>query len=184
MAKKVTPENDASVEYVANIATDSAPTDVPTDVPTDAPTDVIVLSKLSVANIGANAKAILAFPPESKEVNRLALAVGQASGLKHVEDKVRGVTHCALLGNFEFTNLASGKLFRSGVCYLPPGVHDMVVSAVKSLEDESQSVTFALEISTVRDSCPAGYTYQSRNLIPVIASDPLTELRKAIGYTT
>lgn len=65
--------------------------------------------------------------------------------------------------------------FRSGVLYLPSGIHDRLAAALKG--DDAQPVKFAIEIYTVKASNPAGYSYEARALTETQVSDPLAEMR-------
>lgn len=111
----------------------------------------------------------------------IARVYGEAHGIKIVEDKINGDVHEALSGDFEAENLETHELFRSGVLYLPAGIHDMVASAVKGLHVEGESVKFALEIRAVIASNKAGYSYEAKNLLKAAIVDPLAEMRRSFG---
>lgn len=114
----------------------------------------------------------------------VAVVIGYARGIKEVTDKVRGDVFHALVGEFEAQNLETGEFYRSGVLYLPAGIHDMLESSVKKLEGETDFVSFALQILAVKASNPAGYSYEAKSLMPAKAVDPLEELRAELGGGT
>lgn len=111
----------------------------------------------------------------------IAVVMGMASGIKEVVDKVRGDVYHALVGEFEAENLETGEVFRSGVLYLPAGIHDMVEGAVKKLQGESDFVQFALQINVIKSASSAGYAYQAKSLIQNRQVDPLNDLRASLA---
>lgn len=137
--------------------------------------DVRVIGKITMRTIKVQ---------PSKHANEkgasIAKVYGQAFETKEVIDKVRGDVFVALVGNFEAVNEESGEVFRSGVLYLPAGIHDMLTSAV-SKKGESEYVQFALDIRAVKASNPAGYSYEARSLTPASTVDPLDQLRNGIA---
>lgn len=137
------------------------------------------VSKISMKSIGVS--------PAKHATDKgtpIAIILGMASGLKDVVDKVRGETFHALVGEFEANNLETGEVFRSGVLYLPTGIHDMIEGGVKKLQGESDFVQFALQIIAVKANNPAGYTYQAKSLVPSQTVDPLTKLRQSLSTST
>lgn len=85
-------------------------------------------------------------------------------------------------GNFEGVDYATGTKARSGVLYLPSGIHEQIVSAVDSgeLDDKDRPITnsvrFALEIIAVPATNPHGYSYKAKHLMDAAEDDPLAEL--------
>lgn len=80
----------------------------------------------------------------------------------------------ALLGNFEATNLQTGEVFRSGVCFLPSYVADIVAG---QLIGDTQSVKFAFDVYAVFDeNSITSYQYQAMPLMAVSEDDPLKQL--------
>jgi len=139
-----------------------------------------------------NIKALGCDPRLDKNVARKLLCriYGTAQGLKHGEDG-SGKVWTALVGNFEGVNIEEGSddigvVVRSGKLFLPEGIQGLIEGAIKEIENtaggkEEASVTFALEIASIRAQNPIGYSYAAKNLAPVKKEDPLGELRKLIG---
>lgn len=138
--------------------------------------EVSLISKMSL-------KTLKTSPAKhaSESGTPIAVIFGMASGIKEVVDKVRGDVYHALTGEFEAQNIETGERFRSGVLYLPAGIHEMIEAPVKKLESESDYVAFALQMLAVKSSNPAGYSYQARNLMPSKQVDPLEELRSQLS---
>ncbi len=143
--------------------------------------DVNIVSKLSMKTIRVNPAK---FATDSGAP--IALVYGQLTGIKDVVDKVRGDVYHALLGSFEGQNLETGERFRSGVLYLPAGIHDMLSASVAKLpeDDDSAYVEFGLEIRAVKAKNPAGYSYEAKSLLKPKASDPLEQLRALLPTNT
>src|SRR5271169_1061475 len=113
--------------------------------------DVKVVSKLSMRTIKTQPAKFA-----SEAGTPIAVIYGQANKVKDVLDKVRGDIYHALSGTFEGINLDTKEVFRSGVLYLPAGIHEMIENPVKKLTEESDFVQFALELRAVKASNPAG----------------------------
>lgn len=139
-----------------------------------------ILSKLSIGTMGLKGASILGRPAEERSI-KLATIYGQVGGFKKVEDKLSGVTHEPLTGIFEgISHLDNGKLYQSGILYLPVGSHDQLLDAAKKLMSESDSVDFALDIFAVRSTNAAGYTYEAKSLMKPVGVDPLDAIRKQL----
>jgi hypothetical protein len=69
---------------------------------------------------------------------------------------------------------------RSGTCYLPTGINEMVIEAFKSCGDgEKAQIDFAYKVMTIKAANPVGYSYQFESLHePAAADDPLESLRQ------
>lgn len=130
-------------------------------------------------NAGVNPKKIHA-APESQRALDLAVILGEASGIKQVDDPAHGTIHEALTGRFQATNCETGDVVRSGMLYLPKGIHETVTAAVKKAED-GDVVRFALRVRSVRAENPAGYSYEAVPLLKPEESDPLDKLAAEIG---
>ena len=136
------------------------------------------VGKMSVKALGCKPKKV------SDENPKIALCqiFGKADGVKVGED-ASGKVWEALTGSFGGINLESGEEFRSGKLFLPPGIHEVIESAVKQLGEnpDGLAVKFAIEIYVVVASNPIGYSYQAKNLIKAETTDELTEIRKALA---
>lgn len=138
-------------------------------------------AKLTVATIGGA-------PERAKtEKTRVGVAtfIGIATGTKMVENQNEPEKpYVAVTGNFEAVNLYTGEIYRSGILYLPTGLHDLVVNMldqVKGDEDRSKfdkaAVEFALQIDAEPADNAAGYQYVGKSLLPPQKADALSHLR-------
>src|SRR5512146_888366 len=137
-------------------------------------------AKLTIATIGGS-------PERAKtEKGRVHVAqiFGIATGTKEVPnpmDETKPFT--AIVGNFEAVNMHDGTIHRSGVLYLPGGLHEMVTGMLDELKDNKESkfdkpqVQFALAIDATPADNPAGYQYVGNSLLPPAKADPLAMLR-------
>lgn len=137
--------------------------------------EVSYVSKMSV-------KTLKCDPRLEKGVEKQVLCriYGLATGTKVKEDKVTGQIWTPLVGEFEGVNIEDGSIYRSGVLYLPNGIHEVIESAVTKLKDPENagvSVQFALEISSVKANNKIGYSYEAKNLVKADVADPLEQLR-------
>lgn len=93
-----------------------------------------------------------------------------------------GTQTFAVIGTFEAVDSETGEVFRSSRLFLPEGVHETLIDAVKVLPDDpAASVTFGFDVRSVPSASPAGYSYQTRPLLQNVNSDPLSALRGEIG---
>lgn len=139
-----------------------------------------IVSKLSLGTMGIKGQVILA---EKAEIRSKVIAViyGKVGGFKSVEDKLTGQVHTPVTGTFVGINrIDDNREYQSGLLYLPSGIHDQLLDAAKKLMDESDSVDFALEISAVRSSNAAGFSYEARPLIKPVGVDPLDAIRQQL----
>ena len=107
----------------------------------------------------------------------LARIYGYAAGVKAKEDST-GNVHQAIIGQFEGVNLNTGEVFRSGVLYLPGGIHELLA---KPAAENNANVQFALEIHAIPAGNPIGYSYSAKSLLPVTARGPLDDLRTTLA---
>jgi hypothetical protein len=142
--------------------------------------ETTIISKMSVKTIKANPRVASVEPEGSTKKFKLAQIYGQANGTKIVEDRNSGDSHESLTGNFEAKNLQDGTMYSSGVLYLPKGIHESVVAAVKGLTNDNDSISFALEISAVPANNPIGYSYEAVSLMKPVGVDPLEAIRAAL----
>jgi hypothetical protein len=141
--------------------------------------DMKLVSKLTIKSAGANPKKIHAVP-DGVEFLSLCTIVGIADGIKQVEDPNQGKVFFPLTGRFQATNSANGDITRSGILYLPTGIHETYEAAVRKLE-EGDSIRFALELRAVKATNPAGYSYEAVDLLPMAEVDPLQEITKTLA---
>ena len=140
-----------------------------------------VLSKMSVKTLGGDpARA----KKEGKEVP-LCRIYGIADHIIAKQDR-DGNPITGIGGNFEGVNYETGAKARSGVMYLPAGIHEQIVGAVDTgvLDDKDRpvysSVRFGLEIVAVPASNPHGYSYKAKHLMDAAEDDPLSELADSL----
>jgi hypothetical protein len=135
--------------------------------------EIKMVSKLSMKTIGVNAKKVAALDGDNARLF-LCNIFGMADGVKTVEDKNEGKIYHAMVGRFQ-ANRPDGVVVRSGVLYLPSGIHDAYLTAIKGLP-EGDTLNFAIGVWSVKSSNLAGYSYEAVNLLPPSAGDPLTQL--------
>jgi hypothetical protein len=139
-----------------------------------------VLAKMAVATMGFD-------PSVAKKGGETPLGriYGTADHLLAKKDK-DGNPIIGIGGQFQGDNYKSGMRARSGVAYLPPGIHEQIVSAVDTGElDEKdkpvyRSVKFAMEIIAIPSSNPHGYSYKAKHLIDTEDDDPLDDLANSL----
>src|SRR5690606_33315883 len=91
-----------------------------------------------------------------------------------------------LTGQFEGTNLETGEIYQSGVCYLPSGILELVAAslvadaALDKANRTNPTVRFAFLISAVPAKNPIGYSYSIEQLVEPEQDDPLADMRKAL----
>jgi hypothetical protein len=147
--------------------------------------NVQLISKLSLTTIGTTGKLLAAAKVSDPSITRLKLATiyGQAFGIKIKTNKDTGDVYESITGEFEAVNVINGNVYRSGILYLPDGIHQTVEGAVKALQNDNDSVTFALDIYAVPSTSPAGFAYSAESLIKAKKVDPLEEMRNQLFNT-
>lgn len=141
---------------------------------TEAPSETKILSKITLKNTGCKP---LRAKLEEKQVP-LCQIYGVAGGTKVKVDN-KGEAFESIVGDFECVNLETNEAYRSGVLYLPGGLHDMLASAFTG-ENKATNVEFAIEISSRPASNPIGYEYVARQLVKADRADPLDALRNKL----
>lgn len=141
--------------------------------------EIKMVGKLSTKNAGISPKKIHGLA-DDKDYLKLCTIVGIADGIKQVEDPVHGKVFYPLTGRFEGINPENGNKTRSGVLYLPSGIHENFEAAVRKLED-GDSIQFAVEIRAVRSDNPQGYSYEAVDLLPPREVDPLSEIADKVS---
>jgi hypothetical protein len=112
--------------------------------------------------------------------------VGYANGIKAGSSKQKVQTTDgeaeverawkALTGDFQATNSQTGQIFRSGVCFAPEFVVDMVHGQL-SADDDIESVTVAYDLVASYDETSAtSYVYDVVWLQETAENDPLNAL--------
>lgn len=116
--------------------------------------------------------------------------VGVMTGLKENLNKETGEVSYGLKGSFKaISSLAdeNGALreARSGVCYLPGGIQDIVEAAFTEAQGEDgskrASISFAMDLYAIPANNAAGYTFKADNLIEAQAADPLDTMLSAVA---
>jgi hypothetical protein len=131
--------------------------------------EVIGVTKMSVNQIAGK-----------RAMGVIAVILGKATGIKTGEDATGKVWE-AITGTFQGHNTNTGEIFRSGKLFLPQGIHESIVSAVRSLP-EGGSVKFAMKFTRVEADNPIGYSYQVVELLPKeIEQDELSDVMKAVA---
>lgn len=138
---------------------------------------ISMVGKITTKTAGRNPKALLALPETITEMP-LCTIYGIANGVK--EKEFNGKMFYPLIGLFEAHHAETGAITRSGVLYLPEGIHENYEQAARKLEDDAE-VRFAIELVAFRASNPQGYSYRAKDLAPVVVDDPLTAFTKSIG---
>jgi len=133
-------------------------------------------SKLTIKDLGNPRN-----PPDDGTRKYLGRIAGVVTGLKNVQD-ARGEVFTALQGMFAGLT-TDGECIRSGICYLPGGLHDSVISAFDQASrapDGSRiggvNVEFAYDAYSVKAGNPIGYTYIFERITKERSVDRLTEL--------
>lgn len=132
-----------------------------------------ILTKMTLKGMGCRPQRAAA---EEKRVP-LARIYGYASGIKAKED-ASGNIHQAIVGQFEGINLETGEVYRSGILFLPAGIHDLLA---KPASEQGANVQFGLEIHSIPATNAIGYSYMAKSLLPVTGKDLLTDLRSTLA---
>jgi len=140
--------------------------------------EIKMVSKLSMANAGLNPKRAAVLENEDDRI-LLARIIGEAEGVKQVDDPQHGTVHFALVGRFQAIHPTTKAITRSGYLYLPKGIHESYVSLAKDLEGGAV-VQFALDVRGRKSSNAAGYSYEAVDLLAARRADPLDLLIAAL----
>lgn len=98
---------------------------------------------------------------------------GEATGI--VAKEKDGQTLFGLVGKFEAINAWTGEIYRSGVAYLPSGIHELATSVL--LNDANSVVQFDLEVWSVPAANPRGYSWQAKEMSAIATNDPLQHIK-------
>lgn len=143
-----------------------------------------LVGKLSPKALGwdriAIATAVGKVAADGSQPVLLGRFVGVVTGLKPIENEKTGDVSYGLKGSFKAVSSvadANGVLkeVRSGVCYLPGGIQDIVEAAwlAASEKDEKKraSIQFAMDIYAIPAANAAGYTFKADNIVDAQAGD-------------
>lgn len=86
----------------------------------------------------------------------------------------------ALVGDFEGVNAETGEVKRSGYCYLPAGIQDVLVAAIKAQgtgDEVREPISFGLALYIRSAKNPAGYEWDCKKILNEQAVDPLAGVR-------
>lgn len=140
----------------------------------------MIISKLRAKNLG-NPKVAAGFSEQdgaAGKIHWLGIIMGKASGTKpHKDPKDETIISHSLTGFFEGTPADTTKpKMRSGICWLPGGIHEMILEQVNSA-DEGAVVEFAFKIGTRLATNAAGYEYVTDPIGEAEQADPLADMR-------
>lgn len=139
-----------------------------------------IVSKISTATMGCKPEIVKG--KENGTKAPMYRVFGRATGIKEAKD-MNGEAIYGLTGAFEAENLVTNAKARSGVLYLPPGIHEMILGPLDDLlarKDENAMIEFGYDIYTVAASNKSGYTYQAEDLFPQRRVDPFAEMKALI----
>lgn len=141
-----------------------------------------IVSKLSNATLGCDPLIVKDKAKGTKAP--MYRVLGRATGIKEAKD-TNGEVIYGLSGSFEGTNLVTGQVMRSGVAYLPPGIHEMILEPLdKALAEDTNnvgvSINFAFDIFAVAAPNKSGYSYEAIDLVPAQRVDPFGEMRETL----
>jgi hypothetical protein len=134
--------------------------------------NITIVSKISTKKVcGKIAK------PDKKTL--LMQVFGVATGTKLVPSPFGEAM--GMLGQFRATNLVTGEVFQSGVCFLPIMGLNMVAPMIA--KEGVEGVQFALLIGVVPAENAFGYEYYVEPIMQASESDPLEILAKKVTQT-
>jgi hypothetical protein len=140
--------------------------------------EIKMVSKITAKELG-NPKKVLAMDGDDAK-HILGNIFGIATEVKRKDIVDAGGTTSTfwpLIGQFVGV-LPDQSQVRSGVLYLPTGIHESYKAAVENMQ-EGDTLRFALRLQTVKASSPAGYAYQAVDLMPPKTVDLLSEFKLA-----
>lgn len=143
-----------------------------------------IVSKLSNATLGCDPLVVKDKAKGTKAP--MYRVLGRATGIKEAKD-TNGEVIYGLSGSFEGTNLLTGQVMRSGVCYLPPGIHETILEPLdKALAEDTANqgvmIQFAFDIFAVAAPNKSGYSYEAQDLVaPEKRVDMFADMRDDIA---
>lgn len=146
----------------------------------------VLISRLRAKNLG-NPKVAAGFTDEEMGQSKrhwLGVILGKATGVSIKSDpKDETKKFKALTGFFEGRpDDEKRPILRSGICYLPGGVHELICESIETaLENGGGVVQFVFHLGTQRDTNDAGYSYVTEELSAPQAADPLQDMRTLLS---
>lgn len=139
-------------------------------------TEVKLVSKLG-GNL-FNPDRIFGTPSDQKSF-LCGTLLGIATAIYEKYDKVKDETHQGFAGNFEFIDADPSAVgYKSGILYLPGGINEMLMDAVKAAD--GGQVQFVFEVYSERAENARKRAWSFKDLAPAAQIDPMAELRKHI----
>ena len=137
-----------------------------------------LLTKMSIAYLKCNPGIVA----QTGKPQDLCHIYGEVVDCVPKTDKRNGEVYYPLHGDFEAQNIVTGAIYRSGVLYLPAGLHEMLSSKFlnKDQKDKPAAIQFGLTILAVPANNPVKYSYEARPLLPPSETDRLATIRKAV----
>jgi hypothetical protein len=116
--------------------------------------------------------------PGAQEPYPLCRIFGRATNVIVIEDpRKTGNTFYALGGSFQAINLHTGEVYASGKCFLPSGIHELVLEPLQG-DSPASSVEFAFDLFSVRSGNLSGYSVIGKSLREVKMSDSMLAMKK------
>lgn len=168
-----------------------------------------IVGKLTAKTLGWDRATLQQATLHTTSPVLMATVVGIVSGLRqNVNDETGDIT-TGLKGNFRGVSTrapmvdtgtkdandvpifapvtdADGKAMlieaRSGVCYLPSGLQDMIEGAYSQAveRDPKATVSFGLDLYCLKDTNKAGYTFKAETKVAAEERDPLDMLMEQV----
>lgn len=135
--------------------------------------DVGFVSKLTLKKMGVNPQ------DGAKKDTPLARIYGFVSGIKIGTNPNNGDAYTALQGDFEGENLQTGEMFRSGILFLPGGIHETLTSPFDNLKEgeEAPRIKFGFTINAFPATNKIGYSYKAIPFVQPNKDDALVAMR-------
>jgi hypothetical protein len=147
--------------------------------------EITIKSKLAAKDCG-DPKKILGLDADIKTL-MLGTLIGQATKISQRADATGTKVVEGLNGTFEAIPAdPKSDTIRSGTCYLPEGIFEMVAAPLRPDSEGKQaaeSVRFAVEVSVVRATNPQGYSWSFKPLMNEAENenDPLVQIKAAMS---
>lgn len=166
-----------------------------------------IVGKLTAKSLGWDRFAIGGATKDTTVPQRLATIVGIVSGLRQTVNNETGDIQTGLKGNFKGVStlnvfvpekddkgndvMKDGKPVmrdtgekievRSGVCYLPGGIQEMIEGELARVRehDPKATVSFGIDLFALKDTNKAGYTFKAETRVETAERDPLDMLMNA-----
>jgi hypothetical protein len=162
---------------------------------------VELVGKLTAKTLGWDRFAIGAATKDTTQPQKLGTIVGIVSGLRQTVNNETGDIQTGLKGNFRGLSTLNlfvpkkdkegndvmkdgkpvledtGKVIeiRSGVCYLPGGIQEMMEGALAQARetDPKATISFGIDLFAIKDTNKAGYTFKAETKVAAEERDPL-----------